>query len=45
MTETDAEIRRVVPDSITTTGCRLVFSTWADSVVWSAWATWIAIGV
>jgi hypothetical protein len=35
----------VVPDSITTTGCRLVFSTWADSVVWSAWATWIAIGV
>ncbi|MFV8751763.1 H-type lectin domain-containing protein [Nannocystaceae bacterium ST9] len=35
----------VTVDTITTTGCRLVFTTWADSIVWGAWATWIAVGV
>ena len=42
----EANLRiNVIVDSITTSGCRLVFTTWADSIVWNATVTWIAIGV
>lgn len=32
-------------DSITTTGCRLVFMTWADTIIYNCTATWLSIGV
>lgn len=35
----------VSADSVTTTGCRLVFQTWADTIIYGCTATWIAIGV
>jgi hypothetical protein len=39
-------VRIVVwPQGISQTGCEVVFRTWSDSIVYSADATWIAIGV
>jgi hypothetical protein len=32
-------------DSITTTGCRLVFQTWGDTIIYNCTATWLSFGM
>lgn len=36
---------QLIAKNITVNGFDLVYKTWSDSVIFSAWATWIAIGL